>query len=260
MKHSKKEEEPPFRYSEVRYSYGQDGGHHLVVQRQRRGFLTDEVVRVEPPLAKPLKPDPKVLLSELQKDLRAELDEKELPTDEWPVTPIELDWGYDPKEHGYIADEDLWIGVLEDSTEPLTKHRIAGDLLHTLSRLSKRPGVDEHLHDFYRAMRLYALYRIAGELNSLALAGQVAREVRAKGPRRKNADTRELRAIITKLANILWAQRPHYRGHSGKTAAVIVDEVNRIRRTLHPGCKAKAKKTIADHLSAMMREAKKAAR
>jgi len=31
--------------------------------------------------------------------------------------PIELDFGYNPEEHGIIADEDLWFECAENSTK-----------------------------------------------------------------------------------------------------------------------------------------------
>jgi hypothetical protein len=101
-------------------------------------------------------------------------------------------------------------------------------------------------------MKLFSLYSIAGELNSLAIAGQLAREARAKGPRTKTAETSEVRLIIVKVAQSFWAEHPKYRGHFVKTAQVIAADVNKLRRTLAPNCKPLAAKTIADHLSAAL--------
>jgi hypothetical protein len=256
MKEGKNQEDPPFRFREERYTYGPEQDRVLVIEIQRRGFLRDEVFRMVPP--QPFKPDSRRALSVLCHMLRTELDRSNLPTDEWPVMPIELDFGYVPEEHGIIADEDLWIGVAEDSTEPLTKNRITAELLHTVLRILNRPGSDEYLTDIHRVMKLFSLYSIAGELNSLAIAGQLAREARAKGPRSKIAETREARLIVVKIAQSFWAEHPKYRGHFGKTAQVIADDVNKLRRTLAPNCKPLAAKTIADNLSgALGRKTKK---
>jgi hypothetical protein len=250
MKGKKKKEEPPFQFSETRYTHGPEQDRVLVIETQRRGFLKDEVVRIVPP--QPFRPDSRLALTALCRVLRAELDKSDLPTDEWPVMPIELDFGYVPEEHGFVADEDLWIGAVEDSTEPLTKNRVAADLLHTLVRILKRPGSEEYLNDIHRVMKLYAQYSIAGELNSFAIAGQLARAARAKGPSSKSAETRRVRVIVVKFAQGFWAERPQYRGNYVKTAQVIADDVNKLRRTLAPSCKPLAAKTIADHLSAAL--------
>ncbi|WP_454624161.1 hypothetical protein [Bradyrhizobium cenepequi] len=70
----------------------------------------------------------------LTDQLRAHLDAKELPTDKWPITPIELDYGYVPEEHGIVADEDLWLELAEADTEPLTKDRLSAEFLHATTR------------------------------------------------------------------------------------------------------------------------------
>ena len=169
--------------------------------------------------------------------------------------PIELDFSYDPQDHGIIADEDIWIGAAEDSTEPLTKHRIAAGLLHIIQRLLKRAESDEALlADIHRAMKLFAQHTLVGEINGLAVAGERWRQSRAQGPRAKVAETRKLKRLILTIARKFWVDRPNYRGHIGKTAKAIADEVNRARRESTPNCRPLSPKTIADHLSAAQSE------
>src|SRR6266436_512692 len=69
MKKGKNPDDPPFRFSEERYTYGPEGERVLVIETQRRGFLRDEVFRMVPP--QPFKPDSRRALSVLCHMLRA---------------------------------------------------------------------------------------------------------------------------------------------------------------------------------------------
>jgi hypothetical protein len=117
--------------SVMELAYSEEEGP-LIVTHRKRGFLSDlDVSNTKKTIRKPpFRPDGKVALTALGKRLREHLDARGLPTDKWPVMPVEFDSGYNPKEHGIVADEDLWIGWVKDSTEPLTKDRIAADLLY----------------------------------------------------------------------------------------------------------------------------------
>jgi hypothetical protein len=255
MKKAEKDRDPPLSSAIERYTYGPDGSRILVIERQRRGFLKDEVLQLEPKAKEPVKPNSRLALTTLCQVLRAELDAAELPTDKWPVMPIELDFGYDPQDHGIIADEDIWIGAAEDSTEPLTKHRIAADLLHIIQRLLKRAASDEDLlADIHRAMKLFAHHTLVGEINELAISGERSRLSRAQGPRAKVAETRRLKRLILTIARKFWVDRPNYRGRTVKTAIAITDKVNRARRKSTPNCRPLSPKTIGDHLSAALSE------
>ncbi len=253
MKRVEKHQDPPLSSATERYTHGPDGSRILVIERQRRGFLKDEVLRLEPKTKEPFKPNSKLALATLCQVLRAELDTAELPTDKWPVMPIELDFGYDPQDHGKIADEDIWIGAAEDLTKPLTKHRITAGLLHIIQRLLKRAAGDEDLlADIHRAMKLFAQHTLVGEINALAVSGEKSRQSRAQGPRAKLAETRKLKPLILAIARKFWVDRPNYRGHTGKTAKAIADEVNQARRELTPNCRPLSPKTIGDHLGAAL--------
>jgi hypothetical protein len=255
MKKAEKDRDPPLSYAIERYTYGPDGSRILVIERQRRGFLKDEVLKLTPRAKEPFKPDARLALTSLCQVLRAELDAAELPTDKWSVTPIELDFGYDPLDHGIIADDDIWIGVAEDSTEPLTKHRITAGLLHIIQRLLKRTAADQDLlADIHRAMKLFAQHTLVGEINALAISGERSRQSRAKGPPTKVAETQKLKQLVLTTARKFWVERPNYRGHTGKTAKLIADEVNRARRESTPNCRPLSPKTSGDHLSAAISE------
>ena len=99
MKKAENNPDPQFNFSTERYSYGPDGSRVLVIERQRRGLLKDEVMRFKKE-KEPFKPDNRLALTTLCKVLRAQLDAAQLPTDQWPVVPIEQDFGYYPHKHG----------------------------------------------------------------------------------------------------------------------------------------------------------------
>jgi hypothetical protein len=246
--------EPPLE-SVVELSYSEKTGPLIVTHRQR-GFLIDleatdikKARRTKPSF----RPNGTVALDALRQRLRRQLDASGLPTDKWPVTPIELDFGYDPKEHGIVADDDLWIGCVEDSTEPLTKDRIAADLLHAINRLLIG-FTDDQLSDVFRAMRLYHLNSMVGDLNELAIAGTVSRKSMGKGPQVKKERARNYRKLILAIAEDFWARDPKWRGQPVNTAKKITKAVNEMRANREPGCKPLAVTTIANHLRVALRE------
>jgi hypothetical protein len=248
-------DDPPLK-SVVGHSYSSDGMPKLTITRRERGFLSDVEIREfeETKPKQPIKPDGTLALNALGKQLRDYLDSVGLPTDKWPVMPIELDFGYDPAEHGIVADDDLWIGYVEESTEPLTKNRIAADLLHTTNRILANCAADQ-LRDVFRAMKLYHLYATVGELNALALAGEIAKRAREKGPHAKKLRARNTRKLIFEIANEFWSSHPKLSGQPFNTAKKIAHVVNKERHAQDPGCAPLAAKTIADHLRAALHEA-----
>jgi hypothetical protein len=248
-------DDPPLK-SVVGYSYSPDGMPRLTITRRERGFLSDVEIREfkETKPKQPIKPDGTLALDALGKQLRDYLDSVGLPTDKWPVTPIELDFGYEPAEHGTVADDDLWIGYVEESTEPLTKNRIAADLLHTTNRILANCTADQ-LRDVFRAMKLYHLYATVGELNALALAGEIAERGREKGPHAKKLRARNTRKLILEIANEFWSRHPKLLGQPFNTAKKISDVVNKKRKVQDPSCAPLAAKTISDHLRVALREA-----
>ena len=242
----------------------------VIATHRKRGFLTDVNLTAASHLLhprpgpgrgaetgkkrweQPLRLDGKTTLTVLSDRLRAILDAKGLPTDKHPVMPIELDYAYDPEEHGIVADEDIWIAVAEDSTEPLTKDRIAAELLHTTKRLLRNCS-DGQLRDVFRAMKLYQLYSLVGEINELAIAGKVSRKAREKGPLVRREKARNLKKQILAFAEKFWEDNPRLVGQPVNTAKKITKAFNEMRAVQEPGCKPLASKTIADHLRTALR-------
>jgi hypothetical protein len=241
--------------SVMELAYSEEEGS-LIVTYRKRGFLSDldvsntKKTRWKPPF----RPDGKVALTALGKRLRGHLDARGLPTDKWPVMPVESDSGYNPKEHGIVEDEDLWIGWVEDSTEPLTKDRIAADLLYATNSLLASFS-EEQLRDVFQAMRLYHLYSMVGELNELAASGEASKKGRAKGPSVKKERARKWRELILAIAVKFWEQNPRWVGQPVNTAKKIAQAVNQMRAARQPGCAPLATKTIADHLRVALAEA-----
>jgi hypothetical protein len=256
MKKKLQHQDPPLSSFELEYLHDAAQGGYIKSKTVfwRRGFLSDMETRIEPNHT--FKLQGKLWLNDLCEDLRGQLETAELPTDRSPIMPIELDYGYDPNDHGIIANEDVWVDCLRGSTDPLTKHRIAGELLHAIQRILSKLS-DEQLTDVLQAMEQYALYQQAGVVNSLAVAGELAKDSRAKGPKAKNAASRKVRKLILRIAEEFWENQPNFRGHTVKTAEQIVCKVNKARAELDLGRKPLAAKTIGDHLSAALQESVK---
>jgi hypothetical protein len=247
----KKHAEPPL---EIVKELGFSKEGPVIVAHRKRGFLLDVHVIETKKKRGPLRLDAKEILLALTGRLRAHLDGRGLPTDKWPIMPVELDGSYDPKEHGVVADEDLWLECAEESTEPLTNDRLAAEYLHATNRALAQFS-DDQLRDVYRLMYLHHLYATVGELNDLAMAGQAAKKGREKGPRVKSERAQELRALILAIATDYWAEHSRLRKQPVNTAAKIADKVNAARAAQNAGCRKLADKTIADHLRVALREA-----
>jgi hypothetical protein len=182
------------------------------------------------------------------------LDALELPTDKADVIPIERDWGYDPDEHGTVADEDLWFGIAQDSIEPLTVDRLAAELLHAIARLQAKFNDDE-LSDIFRAMYVYHLHSAAGELNELAIDGKKSRNNRAKGWKARKETGSAQRKLILAIALEFWERFPNLKRQVLNTARKIEVAVNQARTNQFPKCKPLAAKTISDRLREALIEA-----
>jgi hypothetical protein len=236
-------------------SYSNEDGE-VIVSFRSRGFLSDTDVRdTKPTLHKRVfRPEGRLALAALADRLRAHLDAEGLPTDKWEVCPIERDWGYDPDDQGTVADEDLWLGVAHDSTEPLTEDRLAAELLHAIARLNARFN-DDQLRDIFRAMCLYHLHSAAGELNELATDGEKSRTNRAKGWKAKKETGAIQRKLILAIAEEFWLRFPKLKGQVLNTARKIEVAVNKARSEQFPKCKPLAAKTISDQLRAALKEA-----
>jgi len=239
--------DPPLRFAkELAYESG-----WLIVTHQARGFLIDQ--EFQAPRGQLFKRDARESLLALCGLLRKHLDSVELPTDKWPIMPIELDYGYNPSEHGYIPDEDLWFDCVKTSTEPLTKDRISAELLHTVNRVLATFN-DDQLQDVFRVMKLFQLHCTVGELNELALTGQASKKAREKGPRAKSERAQHLRKMVLATAREYWSHHPKFKGQPFNTSKKITEAINKARRAQMPGCAPLSPKTIADHLRLALRE------
>ncbi|MGY4317573.1 hypothetical protein [Bradyrhizobium sp. JR3.5] len=236
-------------------SYSVEDGP-VVVSTRTRGFLLDVDVRdLKDTLHKRIfKPSGRTALDALAKRLRTHLDTKDLPTDKSLITPIERDWGYVPEEHGIVADEDLWLGIARDCTQPLSEDRLAAELLHAIVRLLTRFN-DDDLSDIFRAMYMYRLHSAAGEINELAVEGKASRDNRAKGSQAKKSKGELQRQLILSIAREFWNQNPKLNGQNRNTAKKIEKAVNDERKKQGIGREPLAVKTISDQLRLALREA-----
>ncbi len=176
-----------------------------------------------------------------------------LPNDKWETTPVELNYGYVPEEHGYPTDDDLWWDWVAEGTKPLSKDRSAADLLHAVN--SVVPGrSEEELSDIWRLMEVYFHHRVLEQMHEAALEGVAARQARAKGPATKREKTAATKSIVWSCAEVCWQNHPKLFGEPVNTANKIVDDVNRKRVLLHVSDKALSPKRIADLLSELLRD------
>lgn len=217
--------------------------------KHRRGLLSDVQVSEDANKRWPkrLEMGGKAALIELASSVRAQLDAADLPTDKWEVMPREFDFGYVPEEHGIIADEDIWREIVEDSTEPLTKHRVGADLLHALNRLFAQ-FTEEQLSDIHRAMKLYHLHYAIAQLHAAALSGMASKRGREKGPAKRREISEALRKLILNVAQELWEREPRFTHQTVNTAKKITGAVNKTILSEKLSRKPLASKTIADHL------------
>jgi hypothetical protein len=146
------------------------------------------------------------------------------PSGEWEV--------YNPTVHkaqfrsGQAAWQ-LWTKRLEEMTEPLSRERLAGELLFDLTQLLRRPGVDEHLWHIVKVVLNYSTFRIAVATNKMATAGMRASKGRANGPRSRRDRAAAKRDIIWHAAQSYWCKRPIYRNDGSNTGLAIASAVNK---------------------------------
>jgi hypothetical protein len=249
---NKNQREPPL---EVARGWMRSEDGVVFVTRRSRGFLSEvSVSDNEGKKWRPLtRPEAKSALAELASKLRNHLDAKNLPTDKWPVIPVELEQGYVPEEHGVVDDQDIWIGCFEGYAEPLTEDRIVADLLHTTNRLLSTFSED-HLREIFHAMKAYHLYCTVGEVNELALEGKDSVDRLRKGPRARKARSQNDRLLILGVARDFWQKNPRLKGQPINTTKKIAEAVNIARAAQRPGCNRLSDKTIADHLRLALRQ------
>ena len=244
-------DEPPLEVETVKMYLDQDGLQRVV--RRRRGFLQEYDFRRKTKARTngPSKPNGRAAMTALADHLRGHLDSVGLPTDNYPVMPIEHDFGYDPEDHGIVQDDDIWIDVVEDCTEPLTRDQITANCLHAINRLlASLP--DALLDDAFRAMEQYHLFCMLDELHALALDGAKSKQTRSQGPAARKAQAIKDQDLVLKFAQQFWGLHPQHVGKTVITANKIIDLVNAARTEIKSKCKALSAKTIADHLRRAM--------
>ena len=246
-----KTDELPLEIETVKMYLDQDGLQYVV--RRRRGFLQEYDFRRKTKARTngPSKPNGRVAMTALADQLREHLDSVGLPTDKYPVMPIEHDFGYDPEDHGVVQDDDVWIDVVEDSTESLTRDQITANCLHAVDRLLAALP-DSQLDDAYRAMEQYHLFCMLDELHALALDGAKSKQTRSQGPAARRAQAIKDQDLILKIAQQFWGLHPQHDSKPVITANKIIDLVNAARTAIKSKCKALSAKTIADHLRRAM--------
>lgn len=239
--------EPPLKIRTYRVTTHE--GTKAEVDLRQRGFLRDINVRKIQQQRQngPTMSDGRAELTALTDRLRAHLDSAGLATDKWEVMPLGLDVGYDPEEHGYPNDDDLWHDYNMEASEPLSQDQIASSLLHSTNRLL-RSLTDEQLSEAFRAMQLFHLSELVGEINGQALLGARAKAGRARGPAAKKARGDRMREIIIREAEKCWAVNPELRSRRDITAQKIFDAVNAARHEEMLGKKQLSAKGIYGYL------------
>jgi hypothetical protein len=251
--------EPPLEREE-RIEIDSEFGGQVSVTTLRRGILGESTKRYDPynpAVVTAYNVPPREVVERICDDLRDELHSVGLPSDRTP------DWmrsGKDDSNAGVKIEQSSrqspWIRRLRDMTEPLSRGRLAGELLLDLLILLERDGIDKHLRQISRVIDAYSSYELAG-VNSLATAELEARKSRANGPRIKKARAEEVRRIIGEQAQQYWKLHPNYSGDASNTAPQIADSLNEILRTrkLIPLSKTGlSSKTISDHIRTSMKK------
>lgn len=239
--------EPPL--ETVTYRVTTQAGEKAEVDLRRRGFLHDIHVRKIQQQRQngPTMSDGRAALTALTVKLRAHLDAAGLATDKWDVMPPELDFGYNPDEHGYPKDDDLWHDYNMEVSQPLSQDQISSRLLHSANRLL-RSLTDEQLSEAFRAMQLFHLSELVGDINEQALLGARAKAGRARGPAAKRTRGDRMREIIIREAEKCWAENPAIAGKRDITAQKIFDAVNAARNDEKLGKKPLSVKGIYGYL------------
>jgi hypothetical protein len=233
-------------------------GHSIRLTTHRRGILTKEIRHYAwNQIRARRRSSAKSEIEALREELRGELKCLGLPSDRihyWTRVGDEV-WRPQTRADLSQADRDSarWIAVVKEETEPLSKGRLAGELLWLLNQTLDRPEVDEGLlREMLTLMDAYLVYAVCGDISKLATSGIASAKGRQAGPAAKRERAAKSRQIIFKRAQEYWLAQPLYRGDADNTAAQIKDSVNEQLRSanLLPAGRALSRKTIADHIRA----------
>jgi hypothetical protein len=230
-------------------------GNQVIDCSIRRGFVSFKLSgRVSPSGRLLPSMSPKNQLLWLSFLMRACLKHDGYPTDMeyvW-ISSDGKDWKPDDKrpdepEPGEPLKLRSWYEQLVSSTEPLSKPRLRGDLLHALDPLLRRNLPPDLPQEIINAMQTYARLCLAGEVNRLALRGRETEKSLAAGPQERGRRSAETLVLICKHAEEYWRRKAAMRGNKTITAEDIAADVNTELRSL--GRKVLRPKTIADYIS-----------
>jgi hypothetical protein len=185
--------------------------------------------------------------------LRAALQTAGYPSDleyVW-ISVAEGEWHYDENRDKDLGGQPYelrsWHDQLVAMTQPLSRYRLLGDLLHMIDQLLRQNLKSEALNVCWGLMEGYCSACIAGGVNSLATRGVMAERCLAKG-----SESRKLRGtvvldVVCKHAEHFWHRKAALRGNKTITAEEIASEVNEELKCL--GQKPLRPKTIADTIA-----------
>jgi hypothetical protein len=189
----------------------------------------------------------------LARILRGALQKAGLPSDlEYVWISVDGgEWRYDRDN-----DEDLegrphelrsWHDQLVAMTEPLSRYRLLGDLLHTIDQLLRQNLTAGALNTCWALMKAYWMACLASSVNSLATRGMMTQKCLAKGPQTRKTRGTVVLDVVCKHAESLWRRKAALRGSKTITGEEIASEVNEELTSL--GQKPLRPKTIADTIA-----------
>jgi hypothetical protein len=232
--------------------------HTIRVTTHRRGILTKEIRHYAWHQMRARRRTAAKSESEaLREELRSELERLGLPSDRIHYWTRVGDEPWRPQTPADLSQTDRdsgrWIAVVNYETEPLSKGRLAGELLWALNVLLDRPQLEEELlGQILIVMQAYLAYAVCGDISKFVTSGIASAKGRQAGPAAKRERAAKRRQIISNCAEEYWLAHVSYRGDADNTAAQIKNGVNEELRNanLLPTRGALTRKTIADHIRA----------
>jgi hypothetical protein len=186
--------------------------------------------------------------------LRVVLRKAGLPTDSeyvW-IRVAGGEWRYDRDNEEDLGNQPYelrsWHDQLIDMTEPLSRYRLIGHLLHEIDQLLRQNLKPQSLEICWRLMNAHWSFTIAiGKVNRWASQGMVAEKCLAKGPESRKTRGTVVLDVVCKHAEKFWGRKAALRGSKTITAEEIASDVNEELTRL--GQKPVRPKTIADTIS-----------
>jgi hypothetical protein len=233
-------------------------GHAIPVTTHRRGILTKQIRHYAwNQMRARRRSSAKSEFDALREEVRDELECLGLPSDRIHYWTRVGDEPWRPQTPADLSHTDRdsarWIAVVNGETEPLSKGRLAGELLWALNLLLDRPQTEEELlGKILTVMHAFLAYAVCGDISKFATSGIASAKARQAGPAAKRERAAKSRQIIFKRTEEYWLAHPSYRGDADNTAHQIRNGVNEQLRNanLLPTRGALSRKTIADHIRA----------